>query len=174
MLLALTVVPASSEFRLNILVHCYYSHTFQSMAGPHQCPATGRLRVCHHFNLFRTTPTHVYLSYSHPTEPQCSYDPVEGLPIAPDIDPAERIRTLEEQICRSTSLKWPCSRPDPIPIQLRLRANYTNLAASILVLPPLLVISRRLVVQVLRPPMAKAPKLVPMTTAYLSLMLRWT
>ncbi|CAL1695491.1 unnamed protein product [Somion occarium] len=34
----------------------------------------------------------------HPTEPQCSYDPVEGLPIAPDVDPADKIRMLEEQI----------------------------------------------------------------------------
>jgi len=37
-------------------------------------------------------------SASHPTEPQCSYDPVEGLTLAPDADPAERIRQLEEQI----------------------------------------------------------------------------
>jgi hypothetical protein len=36
--------------------------------------------------------------YSHPTEPQCSYDPVEGLPLAPDIDPSEKIRELEEQV----------------------------------------------------------------------------
>lgn len=36
---------------------------------------------------------------SHPTEPQCSYDPVEGLPIASNIDPSERIRLLEDQIC---------------------------------------------------------------------------
>ncbi|KAF8641137.1 hypothetical protein AX17_000779 [Amanita inopinata Kibby_2008] len=36
--------------------------------------------------------------YAHPLEPQCSYDPVEGLTLAPDIDPVERIRQLEEQI----------------------------------------------------------------------------
>lgn len=35
---------------------------------------------------------------SHPTEPQCSYDPVEGLPLAPDADPFEKIRELEEQV----------------------------------------------------------------------------
>jgi hypothetical protein len=35
---------------------------------------------------------------SHPTEPQCSYDPVEGLPLAPDIDPLEKIKDLEDQI----------------------------------------------------------------------------
>ncbi|KAK7463678.1 hypothetical protein VKT23_007021 [Stygiomarasmius scandens] len=38
------------------------------------------------------------VGYAHPTEPQCSYDPVEGLTLAPDADPAERIRQLEEQI----------------------------------------------------------------------------
>ncbi|KAF5375241.1 hypothetical protein D9758_000188 [Tetrapyrgos nigripes] len=38
------------------------------------------------------------VGYAHPTEPQCSYDPVEGLTLAPDADPVERIRQLEEQI----------------------------------------------------------------------------
>ena len=37
-------------------------------------------------------------SRSHPTEPQCSYDPVEGLPLAPDADPLDKIRELEEQV----------------------------------------------------------------------------
>ncbi|KAI0639794.1 hypothetical protein C8Q77DRAFT_1214234 [Trametes polyzona] len=41
------------------------------------------------------------VGYAHPTEPQCSYDPVEGLPIAPNVEPSERIRMLEEQICES-------------------------------------------------------------------------
>lgn len=36
---------------------------------------------------------------SHPTEPQCSYDPVEGLTLAPDIDPIEKIKQLEDQVC---------------------------------------------------------------------------
>jgi hypothetical protein len=35
---------------------------------------------------------------SHPTEPQCSYDPVEGLTLAPDTDPLEKIKELEDQI----------------------------------------------------------------------------
>ncbi|OJT03012.1 hypothetical protein TRAPUB_6355 [Trametes pubescens] len=39
----------------------------------------------------------------HPTEPQCSYDPVEGLPIAPNVEPSERIRMLEEQISQLKS-----------------------------------------------------------------------
>lgn len=39
-----------------------------------------------------------FVSCSHPTEPQCSYDPVEGLPLAPDADPIDKIRELEEQV----------------------------------------------------------------------------
>ncbi|KDQ63644.1 hypothetical protein JAAARDRAFT_203058 [Jaapia argillacea MUCL 33604] len=38
--------------------------------------------------------------YVHPTEPLCSYDPVEGLPLAPNIDPADKIKLLEEQISK--------------------------------------------------------------------------
>ncbi|KAJ7786406.1 hypothetical protein B0H16DRAFT_1490342 [Mycena metata] len=36
----------------------------------------------------------------HPTEPQCSYDPVDGLTLAPDTDPVEKIRQLEAQIAQ--------------------------------------------------------------------------
>lgn len=46
--------------------------------------------------------THVL--YRHPTEPQCSYDPVEGLTLAPDTDPLEKIKQLEDQICEYISL----------------------------------------------------------------------
>ena len=35
---------------------------------------------------------------SHPPEPQCSYDPVEGLTLAPDTDPLEKMKELEDQI----------------------------------------------------------------------------
>lgn len=35
--------------------------------------------------------------YAHPTEPQCSYDPVDGLTLAPDIMPLDKIRQLEEE-----------------------------------------------------------------------------
>ncbi|KAH8835153.1 hypothetical protein DL96DRAFT_1573060 [Flagelloscypha sp. PMI_526] len=35
--------------------------------------------------------------YAHPSEPQCSYDPVEGLTLAPDIVPLDKIRQLEEE-----------------------------------------------------------------------------
>lgn len=38
------------------------------------------------------------VGYAHPTEPQCSYDPVEGLTLAPDTDPIEKIKQLEDQI----------------------------------------------------------------------------
>ncbi|TEB39284.1 hypothetical protein FA13DRAFT_1656590 [Coprinellus micaceus] len=38
------------------------------------------------------------VGYAHPTEPQCSYDPVEGLTLAPDTDPLDKIRQLEDQI----------------------------------------------------------------------------
>ena len=34
----------------------------------------------------------------HPTEPTCNYDPVEGLTLAPDTDPIEKIKQLEDQI----------------------------------------------------------------------------
>lgn len=42
------------------------------------------------------------VGYAHPTEPQCSYDPIEGLTLAPDTDPVEKIKQLEDQI---TNLK---------------------------------------------------------------------
>lgn len=34
----------------------------------------------------------------HPTEPQCSYDPIEGLTLSDSANPGEKIRQLEEQI----------------------------------------------------------------------------
>ncbi|GBE78229.1 hypothetical protein BKA93DRAFT_784774 [Sparassis latifolia] len=38
------------------------------------------------------------VGYAHPTEPQCSYDPIDGLPMTPNVDPMDRIRQLEDQI----------------------------------------------------------------------------
>ncbi|KAG1755187.1 uncharacterized protein EDB91DRAFT_278719 [Suillus paluster] len=38
--------------------------------------------------------------YAHPAEPQCIYDPVEGLTLAPDTNPLEKIRLLEEEVSR--------------------------------------------------------------------------
>ena len=54
------------------------------------------------YALVGSPPLPVFVTYyppcSHPTEPQCSYDPVEGLPLAPDADPLEKIKELEEQV----------------------------------------------------------------------------
>ena len=52
--------------------------------------------------------SHIAPSRRHPTEPQCSYDPVEGLPLAADADPIEKIRELEEQVGVSIYY-YPCS-----------------------------------------------------------------
>ncbi|KIM48115.1 hypothetical protein M413DRAFT_439826 [Hebeloma cylindrosporum] len=43
------------------------------------------------------------VGYAHPAEPQCSYDPVEGLTLAPDTDPVEKIKDLEDQISQLKS-----------------------------------------------------------------------
>ena len=52
--------------------------------------------------------SHIAFSRRHPTEPQCSYDPVEGLPLAADADPIDKIRELEEQV--GVSIYYcPCS-----------------------------------------------------------------
>lgn len=49
------------------------------------------------------------LQFSHPTEPQCSYDPVDGLNLAPETDPLSKIKELEDQICTD----WKRSFFDP-------------------------------------------------------------
>ncbi|KAL0951067.1 hypothetical protein HGRIS_007805 [Hohenbuehelia grisea] len=38
------------------------------------------------------------VGYAHPSEPQCSYDPVEGLTLSPDTNPVEKIKQLEEEV----------------------------------------------------------------------------
>ncbi|KIJ68347.1 hypothetical protein HYDPIDRAFT_173098 [Hydnomerulius pinastri MD-312] len=38
--------------------------------------------------------------YAHPSEPQCVYDPVDGLTLSPDTDPIEKIRMLEEEVSK--------------------------------------------------------------------------
>jgi hypothetical protein len=40
------------------------------------------------------------VGYTHPTEPSCMYDPVEGLRLAPNTDPSEKIKDLEDQIAQ--------------------------------------------------------------------------
>ncbi len=66
------------------------------MAVPDKCPSPSGLRVSPFSVRNLTLPDND--ACSHPTEPQCSYDPVEGLPIASNADPSERMRMLEEQI----------------------------------------------------------------------------
>ncbi|KAI6047554.1 hypothetical protein EDC04DRAFT_3100931 [Pisolithus marmoratus] len=40
------------------------------------------------------------VGYAHPAEPQCVYDPVDGLALSPDTDPIEKIRLLEEEVSK--------------------------------------------------------------------------
>lgn len=37
----------------------------------------------------------------YPTEPQCSYDPIEGLKLKSETDSVERIQQLENEVCES-------------------------------------------------------------------------
>lgn len=67
------------------------------MAGPNICASPGWLCVRSPRNPV-TLPERCRILHRHPTEPQCSYDPVEGLTLAPETDPLEKIRQLEEQI----------------------------------------------------------------------------
>lgn len=74
------------------------------MAGSCQCSGTNWLCVRTFRNIIRKllskhTP-------SHPLEPQCSYDPVEGLTLAPDTDPLEKIKELEDQICELQFVRY--------------------------------------------------------------------
>ncbi|KZT05966.1 uncharacterized protein LAESUDRAFT_207675 [Laetiporus sulphureus 93-53] len=57
------------------------------------------------------------VGYAHPTEPQCSYDPVEGLTVAPDVDPAEKMRQMQEEISQLKTQLY----------QLRDAASHSNL-----------------------------------------------
>ncbi|CCA70160.1 hypothetical protein PIIN_04099 [Serendipita indica DSM 11827] len=45
------------------------------------------------------------VGFAHPKEPACTYDPIEGLVLAPDTveDPSERVRVLEAQIAQLQS-----------------------------------------------------------------------
>ena len=43
------------------------------------------------------------LLHSHPTEPQCFYDPVEGLKLAPHTNPLDKIKELENEIRKGYS-----------------------------------------------------------------------
>ena len=84
----------------------------QTMAGSDQRAASTRIRVSSLSVLLHLS--HAASSRRHPTEPQCSYDPVEGLPLAADADPIDKIRELEEQVGVSIYLilsMFDCSSP---------------------------------------------------------------
>lgn len=99
MLHARTVLHASSMyFRLDR--NCARFDTSglrQTMAYSDKRAPPTRIRVSP-LSVFLSIDLTVAFSCSHPTEPQCSYDPVEGLPLAADADPIEKIRELEEQV----------------------------------------------------------------------------
>ena len=93
-------VPHVSSTCFKLHCHCLpFSNLTspQTMACSDQCTSPTRLHVSHllHFAFLNII---ILTSCSHPTEPQCSYDPVEGLPLAADADPLEKIRELEEQV----------------------------------------------------------------------------
>ncbi|KAH9486845.1 hypothetical protein JR316_0000910 [Psilocybe cubensis] len=60
------------------------------------------------------------VGYAHPTEPQCSYDPVEGLRLAPDTDPVEKIKELEDQIAELKSKLYDKQNASASPSSTRL------------------------------------------------------
>jgi hypothetical protein len=66
------------------------------MAGSHQC--TYPAWLCVSLPAIPIVNQNIEKYPRHPSEPQCSYDPVEGLALAPEIDAMEKIRLLEEQI----------------------------------------------------------------------------
>lgn len=76
------------------------------MASFHQRARTHRLCVNKTFYAYFCLL--VLNQSSHPPEPQCSYDPVEGLTLTPDIDPVEKVRQLEEEICSFFRLSVAC------------------------------------------------------------------
>jgi hypothetical protein len=97
MLHALTVLHVSSTcFKLCCLPFPNLTSP-QTMACSDQCTSSTRLHVSCLLDFAFLNIT-IIPSRSHPTEPQCSYDPVEGLPLAADADPLEKIRELEEQV----------------------------------------------------------------------------
>ncbi len=54
--------------------------------------------MCTSICMCLSCPRSVTVLRSHPSEPQCSYDPIEGLTLSESVNPAERIRQLEEQV----------------------------------------------------------------------------
>lgn len=71
------------------------------MDSTNLCPPSRGLCVSpvnHRSRKLQVSSSHV----RHPVEPLCTYDPVEGLVLAPETieDPTERVRLLEAQISR--------------------------------------------------------------------------
>jgi hypothetical protein len=97
MLLVPTVQHVSSMCSKLCCLSFPKSTSLQTMACPDQRTSPTRIRVSRLF-VFRLDNITDIPPRSHPTEPQCSYDPVEGLPLAADADPIEKIRELEEQV----------------------------------------------------------------------------
>jgi len=68
------------------------------------------------------------MNFSHPAEPQCSYDPVEGLTLAPDTDPLEKIKQLEDQICEQSLTETRCTISNHLCYKRNLKAGFTSRA----------------------------------------------
>ncbi|KAI0271381.1 hypothetical protein BC834DRAFT_922196 [Gloeopeniophorella convolvens] len=70
--------------------------------------------------------------YAHPTEPQCSYDPVDGLPLAPEIDPLDKIKELEEQVGTSVarSRRWSPLTPPSALLKRKLKSQRDSASPS--------------------------------------------
>jgi hypothetical protein len=72
--------------------------SIQALANTSQRPCASRLHVSAQRSCI-TIESHLFIYKNrHPTEPSCMYDPVEGLRLAPNTDPSEKIKDLEDQI----------------------------------------------------------------------------
>ena len=61
------------------------------------------------------------LLHSHPTEPQCFYDPVEGLTLASHTNPLDKIKELENEIRKGCSKFYSTLLYDIPPVYLKSR-----------------------------------------------------
>lgn len=100
--------------------------TSQTMANFNQRPSAHWLRVRVYFQKKRIAQSK--MNFSHPAEPQCSYDPVEGLTLAPDTDPLEKIKQLEDQICELSLTETRCAVSNHLRYKRTLKASFTNRA----------------------------------------------
>jgi len=63
------------------------------------------------------------LLHSHPTVPQCFYDPVEGLTLAPHTNPLDKIKELEGEIRKGYSKIYSTLLYDISPVRLKSRLH---------------------------------------------------